>query len=91
MNDTTVKSGPIHFYPTEQRPERIGHIVEYCVQTGDRQPLTTSQASWLVASGEVKIDGDVVTNAAKRLPTGTWEVTIRGRNHQVVVYPAFWE
>jgi len=91
MNDTTGKSGPIHFYPTEQRPERIPNIVEYCVQLGDRQPLLGSQAVWLVSSGQVLVDGKVVDDCATKLPQGTWQVTIRGRNHQVVVYPAFWE
>ena len=91
MNNTFGKSGPIHFYPTEQRPERLPNIVEYCVQLGDRQPLTSSQAGWLVSSGQVLVDGRPVRDLALRLPQGTWEITVRGRNHQVVVYPAMWE
>jgi hypothetical protein len=91
MNDTTGKSGPIHFYPTEQRDAGIAHVVEYCVQIGDRQPLTRSQAAWLVSDQQVTVDGRVVSKLNEKVAQGTWEVTIRGRKHHVVVHPAFFE
>lgn len=91
MNNTTKKSGPIHFYPTELRDANIAHVVEYCVQVGDRQPLNGSQSMWLVSDKQVTVDGKVWNDLTQKLPQGTWEVTIRGRKHHVVVHPAFVE
>jgi len=90
MNDTS-KNGPIYFFPTEERDECIGNIVEYVVQVGDKQPLTRSQSCWLVSDGQVSVDGRVTRDLGERIKLGTWEITIRGRKHHVVVHPAFWE
>lgn len=91
MNDTTAKSGPIHFYPTETRDSGIAHVVEYCVQIGDRQPLLMSQAAWLVCDKQVTVDGKVWSKLTEKVPQGTWEIVIRGRKHHVIVHPAFFE
>jgi hypothetical protein len=90
MSDTHIKNGPIHFYPTAERNSFISNVVEYCVHIGERQPLTQTQASWLVARGDVVIDGskprlDLI------LLNGTWEINIRGRKHHVIVHPAITE
>lgn len=89
--NTIRKSGPIHFVPTEQRDTSIAHIVEYCVQVADRQPLTRSQAAWLVSDQQVSVDGRVVSKLSEKITLGTWEITIRGRKHHVVVHPAYFE
>ena len=86
-----MKSGPIHFYPTADRDTGVGHVVMYCVQVGERQPLNRTQACWLVTSGNVLVDGLLENNNARKLPLGTWEVTIRDRKHHVVVHPAIHE
>jgi len=91
MNDTTGKSGPIHFYPTETRDSGIANVVEYCVQVGDRQPLTRTQSMWLVSDKQVTVDGKVWNKLTEKVPQGTWEVVIRGRKHHVIVHPAFFE
>jgi len=91
MNNTNGKSGPIHFYPNDERNTGIAHVVEYCVQIGERQPLNRTQACWLVARGDVLVDGKQELDLAHRLPQGTWEVAIRGRKHHVVVHPAIRE
>ncbi len=91
MNDTHVKNGPIHFYPTADRDAYISNVVEYCVQVGERQPLTGNQAAWLVASKQVTVDGRVVSALTESVPQGTWEVVIRSRKHHVVVHPAIME
>ena len=87
MNNSRNKSGPIHFFPTDERNTGIGHVVEYCVQVGERQPLNRTQACWLVTQGAVLVDGSTELDLARRLALGTWEVTIRGRKHHVVVHP----
>lgn len=91
MNDTRIKDGPIHFYRTNDRDSFIANVVEYCVHIGEHQPLTSSQASYLVASKQVEVDGKLATNLVERLPGGTWEVSIRGRKHHVVVHPPILE
>lgn len=91
MTTKNTKSGPIHYYPTENRDADITHIVEYCVQLGERQPLTASQSVWLVASKQVLVDGRVACDATERIAHGTWEVSIRGKKHHVVVHPALKE
>lgn len=85
--DATRKGGPIHFYPTDERPALLANVVEYCVQVGERQPLNRSQADFLVVSGAVSVDGEARAGVADRLPIGAFQVTIRGRNHQVFVHP----
>lgn len=91
MNNTRAKDGPIHFYPTNDRDAFVANVVEYCVQIGEHQPLTRSQAGWLVASKQVLVDGAPMTNLVSRVPSGTWEISIRGRKHHVVVHQAMVE
>lgn len=90
MNDTH-KNGPINFYPTNERDAAIANVVEYCVQIGERQPLLRSQAAWLVVSGQVQLDGQPATKLGEEVSLGARQVTIRGRNHHVVVHPAMKE
>lgn len=91
MNDTQAKNGPIHFYPTAERDAYISNVVEYCVQVGERQPLTETQAAWLVASKQVTVEGRVVSALTATVPHGTWEIMIRSKKHHVVVHPAIME
>lgn len=91
MNDTTGKSGPIHFYHTETRDSGIADVVEYCVQVGDRQPLTRTQSMDLVLDMQVTVDGKVWNKLTEKVPQGTWEIVIRGRKHYVIVHPAIFE
>ena len=91
MNDTTHKNGPIHFYPTNDRDAFISNVVEYCVQVGERQPLLSSQAAWLVASRQVSVDGVVETNLARDVEPGARQISIRGRTHHVMVHQPIFE
>ncbi len=87
MSKPIVKNGPIHFYPTDERAAHLANVVEYCVQLGERQPITRSQADFLVIDGQVTIEGQPTLKVDHLLGLGTWKVTIRGRNHHVVVHP----
>lgn len=91
MNDLRRKDGPIHFYPTADRDAFVANVVEYCVHIGEHQPLMKSQAAWLVASNQVQIDGKHLNKLTARIANGTWEITIRGRKHHVVVHPPITE
>lgn len=91
MNDIRTKNGPIHYYPTAERDSNIASVVEYCVQIGERQPIMKSQAAWLVASDQVLVDGKPASSFTRQIPFGTWQITIRGRNHHVIVHPAIKE
>jgi hypothetical protein len=91
MNDTNGKSGPIHFYPTEERNTGVGNVVEYCIQVGEKQPINRTQACWIITRGDVLVDGKVEHDLARKLAQGPWEVTIRGRKHHVLVHPAIRE
>ena len=53
--------------------------------------MTRSQAMWLVSDKQVAVDGVIWTKLADKVPQGTWEITVRGRKHHVVVHPAFVE
>jgi len=88
---STHKDGPIHFYPTHERDSFIANVVEYCVHIGEHQPLLSSQASWLVASGQVIIDGNVATDLSKHVEPGVRQINIRGRNHHVMVHQPIFE
>ncbi len=81
------KDGPIHFYPTIERPANLALIVEYCVQKAERQPLLPSQADHLVCSKQVLVNGSVDTRMGASLPIGAYELTIRGRKHHVLIHP----
>jgi hypothetical protein len=91
MNNTRTKNGPIHFYPTAERDANISNVVEYCVQIGERQPLTETQAAWLVASKQVTVEGQLMNDLAIIIPHGTWEIMVRSKKHHVVVHPAIME
>lgn len=89
MNDN--KNGPINFYTSTERDALIAQVVEYCVQIGERQPLNGSQAAYLVVSGQVSVDGEVVRNLAAKIPHGMWNVSVRNKNHHVVVHGSLLE
>lgn len=91
MNNMTPKNGPIHFYPTHDRDAFIANVVEYCVHIGERQPLLRSQAAWLVASKQVVIDGKIVTDLGSHVEPGARQISIRGRNHHVMVHQPIFE
>lgn len=81
-----AKSGPIHFFTSYERSALIASVVEYCVQVGERQPLTRTQAAHLVASGQVTLDGTTVTRLGALVPDGTWRLGVRGKDHHVVIH-----
>lgn len=85
------KDGPIHFYPTYDRDSFIANVVEYCVHIGERQPLLKSQASWLVASSQVIVDGLAFTDLSKKVNPGARQICIRGKNHHVMVHQPVFE
>lgn len=91
MSTTHVKNGPIHFYPTPDRDSFLANVVEYCVQIGEHQPLTKSQAAYLVVSKEVSIDGQVATDLTEKVEQGVRQVGIRGKVHHVVVHQPIFE
>lgn len=90
MNDKS-KDGPIHFYPTADRDSYPANVVEYCVQLGEHQPLTRTQAAHLVATNQVTIDSAPLVKLTERIGQGAWEIGIRGRKHHVIVYPPIME
>lgn len=81
------KDGPIHFYTSYERESNIETVVEYVVQVGERQPLNSTQAAYLVGLGQVTLDGKPI-KSGERIPHGAWQINIRGKNHHVVVHGA---
>lgn len=79
------KNGPIHFYTSYERESYIEKVVEYVVQVGERQPLNGTQAGYLVGRGEVMVDSQRVKPGTK-IPHGAWQISIRGKNHHVVIH-----
>jgi len=79
--------GPIHFYTSYERESNIETVVEYCVQVGERQPLNRTQAAYLVARGDVVLDGRKV-RLGEVVPHGAWQLNVRGKNHHLVVHGA---
>ncbi len=91
MNDTNIKNGPIHFYPTNDRDAFITNVVKYCVQIGDRQPLTSSQAAYLIVSKEVSVDGRIAADLTEQIEHGARQISIRGRTHHVMMHQPIFE
>lgn len=85
------KSGPLHFFSTAERSTHLAVVVEYCVQRGERQFVDRSGARFLVVSGEVMVDGDMVCDLRTFLDVGTYVVTVRDRDHVVKIHPAMYE
>lgn len=81
------KDGPIHFYTSYERESYIETVVEYVVQVGERQPLNSTQASYLVGLGQVTLDGKPIA-LGTRILHGAWQINIRGKNHHVLVHGA---
>jgi hypothetical protein len=84
MNKNT-KNGPIHFFTSYERESHIETVVEYCVQVGEGQPLNRTQASYLVGRGDVLLEGRQ-PDLGEIIPHGAWQLTVRGRNHHLVVH-----
>jgi hypothetical protein len=82
-----IKNGPIHFYTTPERESSVDAVVEYCIQLGERQSINRSQASYLISKGDVTIDGRI-PKIGEVIPHGTWQLSIRNKNHHLVVYGA---
>lgn len=83
----TDKNGPIHFFTSYERDSYIEAVVEYCVQTGENQPLNRTQAAFLVGRGDVLLDGKKM-QLGDIVPHGVWKLSIRDKNHHLIVHGA---